>query len=123
MEWFCTFDQKTTKYYECSVDETKANLPLTLRRCNHWKNLATLPLQELPFLLLDAEVHIVYCTRWARLAWLNLRVWFRTLKLQRKVDSAFTTLFVELSHQAVCELAKQSSGKRSMAMRHSIPEI
>ena len=38
--WFCRFDQKITKYYEQGMDEPEANLTVTLRCCNPWKNLA-----------------------------------------------------------------------------------
>ena len=46
------------KHYERSVDETKMNLLVGFRLCNHWKILATVPLQALP-VLLDAEVNLV----------------------------------------------------------------
>ena len=55
---FCKFDQQMTKHYEWRMHETQVNLPLALRHCNHWKNLFTVPLQALPFLL-DAEVYPV----------------------------------------------------------------
>ena len=40
------------------MDDTEANLPVGLRRCNHWKNLTTVSLQALPFLV-DSEVYPV----------------------------------------------------------------
>ena len=36
---------------ELGMDETEANLPVGLRCYNHWKNLATIPLQALPLIL------------------------------------------------------------------------
>ena len=43
-------------YFEQSVNQTEANLPAGLRRCNYWKNLATVLLQALP-ISSDAKVH------------------------------------------------------------------
>ena len=40
------------------MNQTEANFPVGLRRCNCWENLATVLLQALPFLS-DAEVYPV----------------------------------------------------------------
>ena len=53
--WFRRFSQNTTQCYKRSMTHSEANLPVGLRRCNHWKNLATVALQVLPFLW-DAKV-------------------------------------------------------------------
>ena len=44
---------------ELGVDQTKVNLQVGLRCCNHWKNLAAIPLQAFPLILLDAEVYYI----------------------------------------------------------------
>ena len=64
--WFFKSDQKMTKYYmyEHSVNQTNVNLPVGLGHCNHWKKLATVPLQTLPFLS-DTKVYPVLQALWA----------------------------------------------------------
>ena len=49
--------RKLQKCYEQSVDKNEANLLMWLRCHNHWKNLARVPLEVLPFL--DAKVYPV----------------------------------------------------------------
>ena len=47
-----------TRYYERNVQETEAILPVELRCCSHWKNIAKLCLHALQFLLYN-EVYPV----------------------------------------------------------------
>ena len=109
--WFCRFDQKKTKDYEWSVNQTKVNLPLGFRHCNCWTNHATVPLQALP------SYQMLRCTLYCN--------WWRWLKPQRNA-SGITTAF-KYGPQQACSLYNSTVkalcvGKRSLVIRCFVPE-